>query len=48
MGKIDGFLTFDRKVSTTVPPRERITNYHEFHKALPPKEQQLQGGRCTT
>ena len=46
MGKIDGFLTFDRKVSTTVPPRERITNYHEFHKALPPKEQQLQGGRC--
>ena len=46
MGKIDGFLTFDRKVSATVPPRERIANYHEFHKALPLKEQQLQGGRC--
>ncbi len=46
MGKIDGFLEYERKVSAAVPPRERVENYNEFHRMLSQKEQQLQGARC--
>ncbi len=46
MGKIDGFLQYERKVSRTVPPLERVQNFEEFHTSLPLKEQKLQGGRC--
>ncbi|CAZ94973.1 glutamate synthase subunit beta [Zobellia galactanivorans] len=46
MGKITGFLEFDRKVESYAPVEERVKNYHEF--TLPLKEPELkeQGARC--
>ncbi|MBT8300232.1 MAG: glutamate synthase subunit beta [Maribacter sp.] len=46
MGKITGFLEFDRKIEEYTPVEERIQNYKEF--TLPMKENALkeQGARC--
>ncbi|WP_282162657.1 glutamate synthase subunit beta [Ulvibacterium marinum] len=46
MGKITGFLEFDRKVEEYAPVEERVKNYKEF--TLPMKEKELkdQGARC--
>ena len=46
MGKITGFLEFDRKIEEYVPVEERVKNYKEF--TLPLKENELkdQGARC--
>lgn len=46
MGKITGFLEFDRKVESYKPVEERIQNYKEFTVALPEKELKEQGARC--
>lgn len=46
MGKPTGFLEYDRKTSTAIPPKERVGNFHEFHKPLSRQEQQTQGARC--
>ena len=39
MGKITGFLEFDRKVEQYAPVDERIQNYKEF--TIPMKEKEL-------
>lgn len=46
MGKITGFLEFDRKVEQYAPVNERVKNYKEF--TIPMKEGDLkeQGARC--
>ena len=46
MGKITGFLEFDRKVEEYAPVDKRVKNYKEF--TIPLKESQLkeQGARC--
>ncbi|WP_425234212.1 glutamate synthase subunit beta [Ulvibacterium sp.] len=46
MGKITGFLEFDRKVEEYAPVEERVKNFKEF--TLPMKEKELkdQGARC--
>lgn len=46
MGKINGFLEFDRQDSHVLEPLERIQNFEEFHKALSKEEQACQGARC--
>ena len=46
MGKPTGFLEYERKDSITVPVKDRIKNFEEFHTALPAKDQMLQGARC--
>ncbi len=46
MGKITGFLEFDRKVESYKPVEERVQNYKEFTVALPEKELKEQGARC--
>ena len=46
MGKITGFLEYDRKDGPVVPEEERIKNFLEFHKSLPIEEQQEQAARC--
>ena len=46
MGKITGFLEFDRKIESYKPVEERIQNYKEFTVALPEKELKEQGARC--
>ena len=46
MGKITGFMEFDRKVEAYVPVEERIKNYKEFTKPLKENELKNQGARC--
>lgn len=46
MGKPTGFLEFDRQVSKTVSPQERIQDYNEFHIPLNEEKQKQQGARC--
>ena len=46
MGKIKGFMEFDRLKESVISPKERVKNYNEF--TIPPKEKELQdqGARC--
>ncbi|QCW98898.1 glutamate synthase subunit beta [Aggregatimonas sangjinii] len=46
MGKITGFLEFDRKVEQYTPAEERVKNYKEFTLPLKEKELKEQGARC--
>ncbi|AWX43894.1 Glutamate synthase (NADPH) [Flagellimonas maritima] len=46
MGKITGFMEFDRKVEAYVPVKKRIKNYNEFTVPLKEKELKNQGARC--
>jgi len=46
MGKITGFLEFDRKVEPYAPVDERIQNYKEFTIPMKEKELKDQGARC--
>ncbi len=46
MGKITGFLEFDRKVEQYAPVDERIQNYKEFTIPMKEKELKNQGARC--
>ena len=46
MGKITGFMDYDRKTSRETPPLDRIKNYREFHIPLSEEEQRKQGARC--
>ncbi|MBU2972915.1 MULTISPECIES: glutamate synthase subunit beta [Zobellia] len=46
MGKITGFLEFDRKVESYAPVEDRVKNYNEFTVALNEPELKEQGARC--
>ncbi|MGB5275113.1 MAG: glutamate synthase subunit beta [Flavobacteriaceae bacterium] len=46
MGKITGFLEFDRKVEQYAPVEERVKNYKEFTLPLKEKDLKDQGARC--
>ena len=46
MGKLRGFLEFDRVDESQVNPSERIKNYSEFTISPTPDEIKKQGGRC--
>ncbi len=46
MGKIDGFLLYNRKDNTVVDPLDRIKNYNEFHLPISEDERKKQGARC--
>ncbi|CAM4321364.1 glutamate synthase subunit beta [Zobellia nedashkovskayae] len=46
MGKITGFLEFDRKVESYAPVEERVKSYHEFTVPLNEPELKDQGARC--
>lgn len=46
MGKPTGFLEYDRIDDNTVPVRERIKNFCEFHTELNERERREQGARC--
>ena len=46
MGKITGFLEFDRKTEAYAPVDERVKNYKEFTKPLKEAELKEQGARC--
>ena len=46
MGKITGFLEFEREDRDYAPVEERIRNYREFVLPLPQKETREQAARC--
>ena len=46
MGKIKGFMEFDRLKESLISPNERVKNYNEFTVAPKEKELQEQGARC--
>ncbi|MDL2283965.1 glutamate synthase subunit beta [Oxalobacter sp. OttesenSCG-928-P03] len=46
MGKITGFMEFERLEEPHLPPAERVKNYREFTLNLKPEEAQQQGARC--
>ena len=46
MGKMTGFLDYEREVSGETAPKERIKNWNEFHTPLSEAEQRRQGARC--
>lgn len=46
MGKDTGFLEYERKNNTDIPPAERIKNFKEFHKPLDTEKRRQQASRC--
>ncbi len=46
MGKITGFLEYDRKVESYTPVKDRIQNFKEFTVPLKEAELKNQGARC--
>jgi len=46
MGKITGFMEYERKDESYVPVKDRIKNYKEFTKPLKENELKDQGARC--
>ncbi|MCR4604841.1 MAG: glutamate synthase subunit beta [Eubacterium sp.] len=46
MGKIGGFLEYDRQENPEVDPLERIKNFDEFHTCADVSERRCQAARC--
>ncbi|NCX17106.1 MAG: glutamate synthase, partial [Actinobacteria bacterium] len=46
MGKVTGFMEFDRISEQNLPPQERLKNYKEFVLHLTDDEAKKQGARC--
>ena len=46
MGKPTGFLEFQREALKHRPPRERVSDWDEFHLPMPEEELSEQGARC--
>jgi len=46
MGKITGFLEYEREVESYIPPKERIQNYKEFTIPMQGSDLKKQGARC--
>lgn len=46
MGKLRGFLEFDKGYESNVAVEERVKNYKEFTEELPQEELEKQGARC--
>ncbi len=46
MGKLKGFLEYNREVSSAASPENRIKNFNEFHTPLTRDKQREQAARC--
>ncbi|MEY4975742.1 MAG: glutamate synthase [Pseudomonadota bacterium] len=46
MGKVTGFMEFERIEEAYLPPQERVNNYKEFVLTLTPEQAKIQGARC--
>ncbi|HEY0337860.1 MAG TPA: glutamate synthase subunit beta [Burkholderiales bacterium] len=46
MGKITGFMEFERLAEAYEPPQERVTHWREFVARLPDESAGVQGARC--
>lgn len=46
MGKVFGFLDYEREDCVSVKPKDRVKNFKEFHLLLPKGRQEIQASRC--
>ncbi|MGN1295291.1 MAG: glutamate synthase subunit beta [Bacilli bacterium] len=46
MGKINGFLEYDRRDKKEIDPKERVKNFSSFHIPFTEEEQKEQAARC--
>ena len=46
MGKVTGFMEYERLSEGNIPPTERVKNYKEFVLHLSDEEAKIQGARC--
>lgn len=46
MGKVTGFLEFDRELPQKMAPQERLENYNEFVQEFEPEKLNQQAARC--
>eukprot|EP00095_Tigriopus_kingsejongensis_P012615 maker-scaffold6124_size4099-snap-gene-0.0 protein:Tk12615 transcript:maker-scaffold6124_size4099-snap-gene-0.0-mRNA-1 annotation:"glutamate synthase" len=46
MGKITGFLEFEREIEQYQPVKDRIKGYKEFTVEMPEEKLKNQGARC--
>ena len=46
MGKLFGFLEYDRQTMRSEAPEERVKHYKDFHHPLSREEQRKQAARC--
>ena len=46
MGKVNGFLEFEREEGKSEKPLERLKNWNEFKSLLSKEKQEIQGARC--
>ena len=46
MGKVTGFMEYERIEEGYLPPVERVSNYKEFVIGLSPEQAKVQGARC--
>lgn len=46
MGKVTGFMEYNREVPVDRPPKERINDWQEFHQPFPEEKLQIQAARC--
>ena len=46
MGKITGFLEYERQETSSRPPEERVRDWENFHLPVPESVRREQGGRC--
>src|ERR1051325_5069854 len=46
MGKVTGFMEFERVLPASRDPKERVATWAEFHDHLPEKTLREQGARC--
>jgi glutamate synthase (NADPH) small chain len=46
MGKVTGFMEFQRELPPDRSPLERLNDWREFHEHFPESKLQQQGGRC--
>jgi glutamate synthase (NADPH/NADH) small chain len=46
MGKITGFMEFQRQDESYLPPETRVKNYHEFIRPLSEEQAKTEGARC--
>jgi glutamate synthase (NADPH/NADH) small chain len=46
MGKVTGFLEFEREIPHDRSPEERIKDWNEFHLGMKEDKLKQQGARC--
>ena len=46
MGKLTGFMEYERQLPQDRSPKLRVRDWNEFHEHMPEKELQEQGARC--